>query len=181
MIKDKLLDKKSICHALLYSTANPNIIIPIKGIIEDIHFEEDIPHYSIKLIKFYDNIHYLKENFFGKPFLLKHKSKAKTFIIPKKITTVPQLENWFIDECVHRFCVESSFVVRTKIEMAELFNKIEEFLIIKHLRLIRNSTIRPMYEGPLRIASKIEFKERLRRMYGDKFDNESFERYSEFI
>lgn len=181
MIKDKLLDKKSICHALLYSTANPNIIIPIKGIIEDIHFEEDIPHYSIKLLKFYDNIHFLKENFFDKPFLLKHKGKAKVIQIPKTIKTVPELQNWFIDDCKSRFCVESSFVVRTKIEMSDLFNKIEEYLLIKYLRIIRNSTIRPMYEGPLRISSKIEFKERLRRMYGDKFDNNSFDQYSDFI
>ena len=47
MIKDELIDKKSICHFLLYSTSNPEILIPAKGIVEDIHFEEDIPHYSI--------------------------------------------------------------------------------------------------------------------------------------
>ena len=180
MIKDKLLDRKSICHVLLYSTSSPEIIIPIKGIIEDIHFEEDIPKYSIKLIKFYDNINFLKEHFIGKPFLLKHKAKPKAFQIPK-ITTVAQLENWFIDECPHRFCVESTFVVRTKNEMVELFNKIEEYILIKHLRLIRESTMRTLYEGPFRIQSKIEFRERLRRMYGDKFDGNDFEEYSDSI
>jgi hypothetical protein len=180
MIKDKLLDKKSICHALLYSTSSPEVMIPIKGIVEDIHFEEDIPRYTIKLIKFYDNIHFLKENFIGKPFLLKHKSKPKAFHIPK-IRLVSELENWFIDECPHRFCIESTFVVRTKIEMTELFNKIEEYILIKHLRSIRDSSLRSLYEGPFKIQSKIEFKERLRRMYGDKFNGTDFDMYSDFI
>jgi len=43
------------------------------------------------------------------------------------------------------------------------------------LRLIKDSTIRPLYEGPLKISSKVEYKERLRRMYGDKFNNDDFE------
>lgn len=180
MIKDKLIDKKSICHALLYSTSSPEIIIPIKGVIEDIHFEEDIPHYSIKLIKFYDNINFLKDNFVGKPFLLKHKSKPKSFQIPK-FKNVVELENWFIEDCSHRFCIESTFVVRTKNEMVSLFNKIEDYLIIKRLRAIRESSLRPLYEGPIKISSKIEFKERLRRMYGDKLSDHSFEEFSDFI
>ena len=180
MIKDNLIDKKSICHVLLYSTSSPEIIIPIKGVVEDIHFEEDIPHYTIKLIKFYDNINFLKEHFVGKPFLLKPKSKSKSFQIPN-FKNVIELENWFIDTCTHRFCVESTFVVKTKNEMVELFNKIEEYVIIKKLRLIKDSTIRPLYEGPLKISSKVEYKERLRRMYGDKFDNDDFEEFSNFI
>jgi hypothetical protein len=180
MIKGNLLDKKSICHALIYSTSSPEIMIPIKGIVEDIHFEEDIPKYSIKLIKFYDNINFLKENFIGKPFLLKHKAKPKSFQIPK-FKTVVELENWFIDECPHRFCIESTFVVRTKIEMTELFNKIEEYVLIKHLRIIRESSLRSLYQGPFKIQSKIEFKERLRRMYGDKFNGSDFDEYSDYI
>jgi hypothetical protein len=180
MIKDELINKKSICHALLYSTSSPEILIPIKGVVEDIHFEEDIPHYTIKVIKFYDNINFLKEHLYNKPFLLKHKSKSKTFPIPN-FKTVIELDNWFIDECVHRFCVESTFVVRTKNEMVDLFNKIEEYLIIKHLRLIKDSTMRSLYEGPFKISSKVEYIQRLKRMYGDKFNGDEFDRYSNFI
>ena len=43
MIKSDLLDKKSICHAIIYSSQDPETIIPIKGIVEDVHFQEDIP------------------------------------------------------------------------------------------------------------------------------------------
>jgi hypothetical protein len=180
MIKTELLDKRSICHALIYSTNNPEILIPIKGIVEDIHFDDDIPFYSIKLIKFYDNIFFLNENLIDRPFLLKHKGKPKKFHIPK-FKNVPELENWFIDECSHRFCIESTMVVRSKSEMVELFNKVQEYLVIKNLRLIRDTSTRPLYDGKLKIASKIEFKERLKRMIGDKFDQGEFDQFIEFI
>lgn len=180
MIRTNLLDKKSICHALLYSSNNPEIIIPIKGIIEDIHFDQDIPYYSIKLIKFYDNIVFLKDHFIDHPFLLKYKSKPNRFHIPK-VKTVAELEIWFSDECTHRFCVESTMVVRTKLEMAELFNKIQEYLYIKNLRNMREIGSRGLYEGPFKIPSKIEFKERLRRMWGDKFDSKGFDDFVDFI
>lgn len=180
MIKDNLLDKKSICHALIYSPSAPDVIIPIKGLIEDIHFEEDIPIYSIKLIKFYDSINFLKENFYDKPFLLKYKNKPKVFFLPKK-KSVAELENWMIDEFSHRFCVESSFVVKTKLEMIDLFNKIEEYIIVKNFRAIRESSLRGLYQGPIKIQSKKEFGERFKRMYGDKFNLGSIDEYINFI
>ena len=92
-----------------------------------------------------------------------------------------ELERWFIDKCSMRFCVESTFVVRTKNEMVELFNKIQDYTIIKHLRLIRDSSIRGLYQGNLKLSSKVEFKARLKRMYGDKFTDSEFEELSDFI
>ncbi len=180
MIRTDLLDKRSICHALLYSSNNPEIIIPVKGVIEDIHFDQDIPYYSIKLIKFYDNIIFLKDHFIDHPFLLKHKTKPKRFHIPK-VKTVVELENWLIDECSHRFCVESTMVVRTKIEMSELFNKIQEYLFIKNLRNLREIGNRGLYDGKFKVSSKIEFRERLRRMWGDRFDSDEFDDFVDFI
>lgn len=180
MIKSELIDKKSICHALLYSNRNPEVVIPIKGIVEDIHFNAEIPYYSIKLIKFYDNINFLKSHFIDHPFLLKHGDKMRTFTIPK-FNNVVELENWFIDECRHRFCVESNFVTRTKIEMSELFNKIEEYVIIKHLRSIKESTIRGMYEGPLKISSFVDFNQRFKRAYNDKFDEGDADEFLSYI
>jgi hypothetical protein len=180
MIKTEILDKRSICHAIIYSTHDPETIIPIKGLVEDVHFHQDIPYYSIKLIKFYDNINFLKEHLYDKPFLLKYGDKPKRFSIPKK-KTVTELENWFIDECTHRFCIESNFVRRTKIEMVELFNKIEEYLIIKHLRIIKKSSMRSLYEGPVKIQSTIEFNERMKRAYGDKFNGNDADEFLSFV
>jgi hypothetical protein len=171
MIKSELLDKKSICHVIIYSSQDPETLIPIKGIVEDIHFNADIPFYSIKLIKFYDNINFLKENLYDRTFLLKYGEKPKRFQIPR-FKTVVELENWFIDECSHRFCVQSNFVCKTKGQMSGLFNKIQEYLIIKNLRVIKKSSIRGLYEGPLKIQSNVEFNERLKRAYSDKFNGD---------
>jgi hypothetical protein len=171
MIKTELLNKKSICHALISSTSTPEILIPIKAVIEDIHFSDDIPHYDLKIIKFYDGIDFLKKNMLNKPFILGYKKKGKPVIFSTKIKTASELERWFSDESTYRFCVESTFVVKTKVEMSDLFNKIQEYLIIQNLRAIRNTTLRPFYEGPLRMDSKIEFEQRLKRAFGDKLSD----------
>ena len=180
MIKSELIDKRSICHALLYSNRNPEVVIPIKGIVEDIHFNDEIPYYSIKLVKFYDNINFLKSHFIDQPFLLKHGDKQRTFTIPK-FNNVVELENWFVDECRHRFCVESNFVTRTKIEMTELFNKIEEYVILKNLRKIRETTYRSLYEGPLKISSYVEYNQRFKRAYNDKFNDDDIDEFLSYI
>lgn len=181
MIKIDLLNKKSICHALLSSTNDPNTLIPIKGVVEDIHFNEKIPFYDIKIIKFYDNIDFLKDHFFDKSFLRTYQKKPKYISIPKTIKNVADLENWFNENQSIRFCVESTFVTRTKNEMVEIYNKIQEYLIIQNLRLIRTSIMRPLYDGHLKINSKIEFKERLRRMIGDKMSEEEFNQLNDSI
>ena len=181
MIEAELLNKRSICHALIASTTFPDILIPIKGIVEDIHFNDQIPYYDIKIIKFYDSIEFLKKNLYDRPFLLKYKGKSKSMIIPKKIKTASELETWFSEESTYRFCVESTFVTRTKNEMSELFNKIQEYLIIQNLRMIRTSIIRGLYDGPFKIYSKIEFNERLKRMFGDRFSDDEFFRLSDSI
>jgi hypothetical protein len=181
MIKSELINKKSICHCLIYSTSNPEVLIPIKGLVEDIHFNEDIPYYSIKILKFYDNFFFLKENLYNRTFQLRLESKPKSFKIPEGFKTVGELENWFIDTCTHRFIVESNFVVKTKLELIDVFNKIQEYIIIKKFRGIRDSSLRPLLESPFRIQSKIEFEERFRRMFGDKFTPDQLNEYLGFI
>lgn len=181
MITTELLNKKSICHALIASTNSPEILIPVKGVIEDIHFNDQIPYYDIKIIKFYDNIDFLKRNLYDRPFLLKYKGKSKALSLSNKIKTASELENWFSSESTYRFCVESTFVVRTKNEMMDLFNKIQEYLIIQNLRAIRNSVMRPLYDGHFRINSKVEFNERLKRMFGDRFNDEEMSRLFDSI
>jgi hypothetical protein len=181
MIQTDLLNKKSICHALIASTSAPEIFIPVKGVIEDIHFNDSIPYYDIRIIKFYDNIEFLRKSLNEKPFLLRYKAKSKSINIPKGIKTAGDLENWFSEKSTYRFCVESTFVVRTKNEMADLFNKIQEYIIVQNLRAIRNTSIRSLYEGNFKIASKVEFNERFRRMFGDRFNEDEISRLFDSI
>jgi hypothetical protein len=173
MIKTQILDKKSVCHALLTSSSDPETMIPIKGIIEDVFFEEDIPIYKIRIVKFYDNINFLKTAFIGKPFLTNYRGKPKPLTLPKEIKTLAEMENWLSENSKYRFCIESNLVVRTKIEMLELYNKIQEYLILQKLRSIKKIVLRTPYEGPLRLNSSEEFNNRVRRAFADLFDSES--------
>lgn len=168
MIKSQILDKKSICHALLSSTSSPEIFIPVKAIIEDVFFEENIPVYNLRVIKFYDNIHFLKEFLYETPYLTNYKGKSKPLKLPR-LSTTAELETWFSEKTAYRFCVESNFVVKTKIEMLDLFHRIQEYIIYKELRSIRRTIMRSAYEGDLKLNSKIEFTERIKRAFGDKF------------
>jgi hypothetical protein len=172
MIKSQILDKKSICHALLSSTSNPEIFIPVKAVIEDVFFEENIPVYHLRIIKFYDNIHFIKDFLYDTPYLTNYRGKSKPLKIPK-LSTTAELETWFSEKTSYRFCVESNFVVKTKIEMLDLVHRIQEYIIYKELRSIRRTIMRSAYEGNLKLNSKIEFEERVRRAFGDKFTNES--------
>lgn len=173
MIKTPILDRKSICHALLTSSSDPEIMIPVKGVIEDVFFEEDIPVYSIRIVKFYDNIHFLKTSFIAKPFLTNYRGKPKPLYIPKEIKTLNEIENWLSEKSKYRFCVESNLVVRTKLEMLELYNKIQEYLILQKLRAIKKIVLRTPYEGPMKLNSSEEFNNRVRRAFADLFDSEN--------
>jgi hypothetical protein len=169
MIKTQILDKRSICHALLTSTYDPEVMIPIKGIIEEVYFEENIPVYSIRIIKFYDNIHFLKSNFIGKSFLTNYKGKPKPIQIPKEIKTITEMENWLGESSKYRFCIESNLVVKTKNEMMELFNRIGEYLLLQKLRAIRKIVLRTPYDGPLKLNSTAEYSIRIERAFSDLF------------
>jgi hypothetical protein len=166
MIKTEIFDKRSICHGFVSSTSRPDVLIPFKGVIEDIQFHEDFPRYSIKIIKFYDNIYFLKEFLGDGLYQQKFDSKPKPINIPSTIKTVPDLESWISSI---RFVVETNFVVKTKNEMVEIFTKLQEYLITKAYREIQHFSVRPLLESPLRLESKVELKARIKRMYGDKF------------
>lgn len=166
MITSEIFDKKTICHGFISSTSKPDVLIPFKGVIEDIQFHENFPKYSIKIIKFYDNIYFLKELLNDGFFLQKFDGKPKSVNVPTSIKTVPELEEWIAKI---RFVVETNFVVKTKNEMIDIFRRIQEYLIAKSYREIQQFSVRPLLESPLRMESKAELKLRIKRIYGDKF------------
>jgi hypothetical protein len=169
MIKQPLLDKRSTCHALLYSSTDPETMIPIKGVIDEIYFEEDIPIYSIRIIKFYDGINFLRKTFINKSFLTNYGGRPKPIVIPKSIHLIGELENWLGENSKYRFCVESNLVTRSKSEMMDLYSKINDYLIAQKFRFLRTMFTRNTYEGPFRINSNNEFNQRIERGFSDLF------------
>jgi hypothetical protein len=170
MIKTELLDKKSLCHALLQSTTDPEILMPVKAIVEDIYFDEDIPIYSVRIIKFYDSIDFLKHAFYDKAFATIYNRAPRPLKIPKHIKNIPQLEEWSGNQTKYRFCIESNLVVKSKGEMVELFNKVQEYLICQKLRFLKRISTRPLYDGPFKMTSFSEFNNRIERGFSDLFE-----------
>ena len=69
MIKHKIFTKGEYVQALISTTQNPNVLIPIRGLIYDVKFDDVNPRYQLRIKKFYDNIVFLKANLFGGRFI----------------------------------------------------------------------------------------------------------------
>ena len=69
MINHKLFAKGAKIHALISTTQKPNVLFPVRAIIYDVKFDDINPQYQIKVIKFYDQIYFLKQNLFGGRFI----------------------------------------------------------------------------------------------------------------
>lgn len=182
MIKSELLDKGSMCHAFLISPTHPEILIPVKGVIEDFLLKEDIPIYRIKVVEFYDDFNFLLRNLYPpRRFYISktYSSTANEIRLSKKITNRDQLANFFNGQSTIRFNVESTFVCKNKTELFKLFDRINEFLVCKYLKQIKDTIVRPKYDGPLHISGEREFHVRMERGFSDLFNSK--QEFDDFI
>jgi hypothetical protein len=165
MIKHKLIDKGSVAHALVSSVHEPNILIPVKVTIKDIKFDEYNPLYLVKIIKFYDNINFLKKYFIGNSFANSFGKKPRPFWIPKEVDTVQKLENYLNKENDRFYVVvDSIHTVRYKNELEEVFNKIQDFLIQRNISEFKEMSTRNFYTGKFNYNTNVEFFASLRNM-----------------
>ena len=177
MIRHKLFSKGESIHALISSTSHPNILFPVKGIIYDIKFDEYNPQYQIKITKMYDDIAFIKRflikgrtirNFDGKDTRYKlNRSGFKT--IEEFVEKVYNGDNWEIYLTV----VDSIYCCKTRKEQIEFFNKIQTFLIQKHLKELYDMSIRKEYRsGRFYFHTITEFKKSLQKFFGDRAPKE---------
>ena len=54
MIKHKLFSKGEQVQALISTTQQPNVLIPVRATIYDVKFDDTNPQYQIRIKKFYD-------------------------------------------------------------------------------------------------------------------------------
>ena len=169
MIKHKLINKGSLAHSLISPVNDPNILIPVKVIIKDVKFDEYNPIYLVKVIKFYDNIYFLKNYFLNNKFSNGFGKKPRIFWISNDIKTVHELEN-YLDKENERFyiVVDSIHTTRYKNDLESMFNKIQDFLILRNLKELKEFTTRTFYTGDYRFDTQVEFFKRLRNMLIDK-------------
>jgi hypothetical protein len=173
MIKHRLFAKGEQIQALISTTQQPNLLIPVRATIYDVKFDDVNPQYQIRIKKFYDNIYFLKKNLFGGRFMKDFDSRdTKINIKRANYTTVKDIEdNIFNGEKWKNYLitVDSVFCTKTRDEQIELFNNIQTFQIEMCLKELYDLTNRSTYTGEFRYDSKGEYVAALKKFLGDRF------------
>ena len=169
----RIFNKGQFVYCLLASHTNPNILLPVKGVILDSKWDPVNPLYQIRIIKLYDNMKFLKQHFFGMNFRHEFENRARKMILKSEdFKTTKALEDRLNDKDRERFYVviESVMCTKTKIGLSGLFEKVQFYMISKNLKEIRDISARPFFKGPFSLDSVKEFDARYKKGWADKFD-----------
>jgi hypothetical protein len=94
MIKHRLFAKGEQIQALISTTQQPNLLIPVRATIYDVKFDDVNPQYQIRIKKFYDNAYFLKKNLFGGRFIKNFEGKdTKINLKRTNYNTVKDIED----------------------------------------------------------------------------------------
>ena len=136
------------------------------------------PKYQIRILKFYDTMHFLKKNFFDMNFHHTFETRAK-FISLKStdFTNVQVLEKRLNDSDREKYyvIVDSIMCTKTRVQLEELFERVQFYLISKNLKEVKMIATRPFFKGPFSVDSKKEFDIRLKRSWKDNFEDHSID------
>ena len=174
----RIFNKGQFVYCLLASHTNPNILLPVKGVILDSKWDPVNPLYQIRIIKLYDNMKFLKQHFFGMNFRHEFENRARKMILrAEDFKTTKALEDRLNDKDRERFYVviESVMCTKTKIGLSELFEKVQFYMISKNLKEIRDISTRPFFKGPLSLDSPKEFDARYKKGWADKFERNALD------
>ena len=107
--------------------------------------------------------------------------KPRTFWIPTEIDTTLKLEN-YIQKDSERFYVviDSIHTTRYKNDLVDMFNKIQDFIILRNLSETKDLSTRKFYSGKLRFDTQTEFFARLKTMLVQKI-TDAGESWDQFI
>lgn len=178
MIKHKLYSKGEYVHALISCDARPNILFPVRALIYDVKFDEINPRYQIKIVKFYDNIYFLKKYLFGGMFQRGFETGEKTRINlqRKEFRTIEDLTNRVFDGekwKKYLIVVDSVFCTKTRAEQVELFNNLQTFFIQIKLREVFELANRNAYsKGQFYWQTKGTYEKSLQKFLGDRYPND---------
>jgi|TARA_B110000902_G_C14187131_1_gene542747 hypothetical protein len=177
MIKHKLFSKGDQIHALISSTHQPNLLIPVRATIYDVKFDDVNPQYQIRVKKFYDQVYFLKKNLFGGRFIRDFEGKYTKLNLKRGLySTVDDIEkNIFNGDKWKQYLVvvDSVFCTRTRAEQETLFNNIQTFHIEMKLKELYELVNRAVYKnGEFYWHTKGEYVKSLQKFLGDKYSKD---------
>ena len=177
MIKHKLFSKGDQIHALISTTQQPNVLIPVRATIYDVQFHDINPQYQIRIKKFYDPVYFLKKNLFGGRFIKDFTGKDTKINLRRELyTTVDDITNNIFNGPKWKqylIIVDSVFCTRTMNEQETLFNNIQTFHIELKLKELYELVNRSVYrKGEFYWHTRGEYMKSLHKFMGDKYPND---------
>jgi hypothetical protein len=175
MIHHRIFPKGEYCHALISSKANPNILFQVRGLIYDVSMDPYNPQYLIKIIRFYDDINFIKRHFIGHKFQRDFIGHDTTWTFNRNMfNTREDFEQHIQNQKnPNRYMIVADSVMCTKTltESTKLYNTIESFMVEKSIRDIYDAVTRTQYrKGKYAFSNRDEFRFALKRFLKDKID-----------
>ena len=172
--KTRYFHKGEKIYCLLTSHTQPNTFIPVTAIVQDMQWDEINPIYQVKIIRFFDNIFYLKKYLPLMRFANKFKQKPFYWTIKEEeFKTQEALLKRIHGTNEKSFYVIVDSVLCTKYEkqMRDLFAKLIFFLVGRDMQNIKENCTRSFYKGDFKFDSFPEFETRFENIFSDKFES----------
>jgi hypothetical protein len=180
----KTFYKGESIHCLISSYTNPNVFIPVRGIIKDVKWDSVNPLYRIKIVKFYENITFLKKHLFEMNFYHDFDKRTRPFRLKREdFSTVVEVEKRLSEQDEDRFyiVVDGVMAVKTKADLQSLFNKVQYFIIARNFKQIKEFSTRSFYRGEFKFDGEGEFKVRLSNFLRDKYPSDDLDSFLKSI
>lgn len=171
MIKHRLFSKGEYIHALISNTSFTNVLFPVRAIIYDVKFDEKMPKYQIRIVKFYDDLSFLKRYFFDTNFEKNFNGANTKFRFKRsQFNTKKELqEHLEANAETYLITVDSVMCTKTLNQALDLYNSIQDFLVEKNLRELYEMTTRQVYkEGQYHYETRGVFEAHIKKFLGDR-------------
>lgn len=174
MIKHRLFSKGEYIHALISNTTYPNIVFPVRAIIYDTQFDEKMPRYQIRIVKFYDDINFLKRYFIDTNFEKGFKGGMTKFRFKRsQFKTKTELADHIeANPETYLITVDSVMCTKTYNQVMDIYLSIQDFLIEKQIREVYEMATRQVYsKGQYYYESKGVFTAHLKKFLDERQPN----------
>jgi hypothetical protein len=176
MIRHRLFTKGEQINVLISNNRYSNIVFPVKAIIHDVEFNDKMPRYQVRILKFYDDIDFLKRYMFDMKFEKNFiNGGVTTFRIARsKISSIKEFQNYIdVKWESYLIVVDSVMCVKTYDEIIKLYNSIQDFLVEKTIKDLYELTNRSTYStGKYHYKSKGIFEAHIKKFLGDRAGTE---------
>ncbi len=171
MIHHRLFPKGEYCHALIASKSNPNILFQVRGLIYDVKMDEHNPQYLIKIIKFYDDLNFIKRHFIGERFQKDFSGHDFHFKMKRSQFQTREEFEKYMSKDKYMLVADSVMCTKTLGDSTRLYNTIQSFIIEKSIRDIYDASTRAQYRtGKYHFNNQEEFKTSLKKFLKGKVD-----------